>query len=146
MTTSGPLILKGNLKLGASAGSAIEVGDAITGFKLSFSRDQVQIPATLGAGKYKKNGGVEYSVQLDYFSNDVSATADVFGLLWATAADDDGLLYFEGSLRNGVVSANNPKWAGTFSVNGAQLGGNAEDLSTGSGTFPLQAAPTKSLS
>lgn len=145
MATSGPLILKGNLKLGASVGSAVEVGDAVTALKLQFVRDMVAIPATLGAGKYQKAGGVEYQVQIDYFANDGSTSADVFGLLWATATDDEALMYFEGSLRNGAVGANNPKWAGTFVVNGAQLGGAAEDLSTGSNTFILLGAPSRQV-
>lgn len=143
MTTT-PLLLKGNLALGTTANGVADVSDGITTFKISADRDEVSIPATLATPKSARVGGVKYQIEVGYFSNDESTTG-IFGLFWASLITADGLIYFSGSMRDGLVTASNPLWTGSFYVTGASLGGGAEDLSVDSRTFTMTGAPTRAI-
>lgn len=146
MATTAPLILKGNLKLGSSSGTALEVGDQVTAWALKQMRDTIAIPATLAATKSIRAGGESWTLDLGYLSSDGSLTDDVFGILYTQALTDDAQCYFEGSQRNGAVSATNPKWSGTFVVTENQFGGDAEGLSIARFTYQLIARPTRATS
>jgi hypothetical protein len=141
-----PLILRGNLKIGADSGSAVDVSDAVTKFRIAAQANEVQIPATLSTDATSRKGGVKYTIDIDYLANDEAAT-ELFRVFWAAVTQNgEGELYFEGSFRDGAVSAANPKWSGNFVVLSAALGGDADGLATDSSTFPLLAAPAMATS
>src|SRR5574341_330285 len=140
-----PLILKGNLKIGADAGSAADVSDAIFKFRLKATAAEVTIPATLATPETSRKGAVKYEIEIDFLSNDTAST-ELFRVLWAAINTADGTLYFEGNLRDGATSATNPKWSGNFIVLGAGIGAEAESLSQDSQTYPLTGAPTMATS
>lgn len=146
-----PLILTGNLKIGTSASTAFEVGDNVTGFKITGTREIVEIPSTLATPtKSRRAGSSAYEVQIDYLPNDDATTTSTFVLLW-NALDDvtagqEGQLYMEGSMESGTVSTGNPKWSFTAIVTQAAIGGTANELATDSVTLPLTARPTRANS
>lgn len=142
MTT--PLFLKGNLKLGTSSGSSVEVGDEVTHFAIGVKVDEIEVPETMGTAKGARAGAADYSVTLGYLSS--PQLGGVFRRLFDGIISDSGTMYFEGTLRDAAVSAANPKWSGTFVVTEASIGGDAEALSTAQSTFPMTGAPTKATS
>lgn len=146
MTTT-PLILKGNCKIGADAGGAVDFSDTVYRFIIAGDADEIEIPATLANPKGVRPGGVKYTVTIEYMSNDTSLTAELFSVFWTALTTDAATpLYFEGTMRDAAASATNPKWSGNFYVTHAALGGDAEGLSTDSVTFTLTAAPTRATS
>lgn len=142
MTTT-PLIVGGLLTV-----ATVDFSDAITKATLLADADEIVIPATLAGPKSSRRGGVKYSLQIDYLSNDTSTTAELFGVLWTAITTEVGLgeLAFTLQMRDGTPSASNPQWTGTLVVLQAQVGGDAEGLSTGSSTFPLAGVPTRAIS
>lgn len=141
-----PLVLKGNLAIGIDAGSAVDVSDSITALKITANRDIVDVPATLAGPKSFRAGGAQYAVEISYLSTDEDPDDTVFAMFWTAIASADGILYFEGSMRDGTVSDANPLWSGEFIVTGAAIGGDAEALSTDSQTFPCVAKPGRAAS
>lgn len=133
-----PLIVGGLFKVGS-----VDFSDAITKVQLLAEGDEIEIPATLATPKTSRLGGVKYSLALDYLSNDTSATAELWHVLWTAITTSDGTLAYTLQVRDGTPSATNPQWTGNFVALAAQLGGDAEGLSVGSSTFPCTAVPTK---
>lgn len=140
-----PLVLKGNLAIGVDAMSATDVSDSVTAFRITTDRDIVDVPATLAGPKSFRAGGAQYHIEVSYLSTDDDTTSALFAQFWNAVASADGILYFEGSMRDGTVSDANPLWSGEFIVTGAGIGGNAEELSIDSQTFPCIAAPTRDI-
>lgn len=141
------IILTGNLKIGASSGTAVDVADAVAAFRIRGMRDVVEIPATFATGtKGKAAGAAQYEIELDYMPDDTAATT-LFAMLWDAldpSSNPTGELYFEGTFHGeGAVSADNPKWSGTFVATEAELGGASNELSRTSASFPLTGRPTK---
>lgn len=145
MPGNAPVILKGNLAIGTSEGTAVDVSDVVTGFTIMAARDIIAIKPTLSKGKRNKAGGTGYSLKVDYLVSDQSLTDDLFSIFWASFATPTGELYFEGSVRDGAVGAANPQWQGLFIVNAASLGGGAETVLEDSNTFPMVDAPTRAV-
>lgn len=135
------LILRGNLKLGTTSGTAVEVGSEVIHFKLTAAVDQVEVKETMGTPKSARGGASDYSVTIGYLANDLAGS--LFTALWDAAETATGTLYFEGSLRDDAVGVANPRWSGTLVVTEAAVGGNAEGVSESSATFPLTGAPTQ---
>lgn len=145
-----PLILEGTLSIGSTTSTLTDYSDAITSFKISATADPIDIPATLGGPKSQRKGPVLYELEISYLSNDTDVTAELFRVLWTavstTGTATAGQLAWSANLRDGATTTANPKWTGTMIVMGAEIGGDASDLSSGSGTFALTAAPTISNS
>lgn len=140
--TQNALILKGNLGLGGSnISTASDVSGETTAFKLSFQTDTIEVPATLSAGKTNLAGSVAYSVEIGYLSTDLAGS--VFRILYAAAVSATKELFFVGSMRDGSVGTGNPRYCGTLIVSAADLGGDAEALSTGSVVCRVKGTPTK---
>lgn len=136
---STPLILRGNLRLDGQ-----DVSDSITSFKVIGNRAVIEIPATLGTPISRRAGAASYEIELAYFSTDADDNDTVFAIMWNSLTDDaDGEVEFSGSMRDGPVGNDNPGWSGTFIVTGTSIGGNAEELSTYSGTYPLTGEPVR---
>lgn len=134
---STPLILRGNLQLDGQ-----DVSSSITSFKITANRAVVTIPATLGTAESSRAGAASYAIELGYFSTDSDEIDTVFAIMWSAITDDaDGQVDFSGSMRDGAINDANPAWSGTFICTGTSVGGDAEALSTYSGTYPLIAAP-----
>jgi hypothetical protein len=119
----------------------VDFSDAITHAVLKVTADEVEVPATLGAPKAKRKGGLLYEIELNYLSSD--AAAQLFTALWTAAETDTGEADFTLKMRDGAISTDNPEWSGTLIVMGAAVGGDAEALSEDSQTFSLTGAPTK---
>ena len=131
-----PLILTGNLTI-----DGVDVSDQVTAFKFSATRDQVEIPATLGQRKSFRAGNDMYEVEIEYLS-DVDATA-ITQVLWTAIADADGTIDVAGTFRPGAASASNPEWTATAVVTGVGIGGTVNEVGTDSQTFPLTDRPTQ---
>lgn len=130
------LIVGGFLSLGGTDLSA-----EITGVTIQGMANDVEVPATMTAGKTHLGGALKYQIQIDYLADD-SATTTLFSTLWTAAAASPPELAYVVRLRSGIESPTNPQWSGTMVVSGADLGGDVESLSTGSITCLLTAAPT----
>ena len=144
-----PIILTGNLKLGATTATLFEVGDNITGMKITGERDIIELPSTLATTTGSRRAGSDhYTLQIDYLPSDDNSTTSTFMLFWNQLSDVtagfEGYIYYEGSMRASAVSSANPRWSGAAIVTGAAIGGTANDLSTDSQTFPCVAKPTRS--
>lgn len=135
-----PLIVGGLLSV-----NAVDFSDAITHATIQVDADEVTIPATLAGPKAFRKGGNAFSITINFLSNDTSATAELFGVLWTAITTGNGQLAFILQVRDGVVSASNPSWVGTFVATHAALGGDAEGLSVDSATFKLIAAPVRTI-
>lgn len=149
MATTPFVILTGNCKIGASAGTAVDVKDAVTAFTLRGARSVVEVPATLATGEISRLAGTAtYELEIAYLGDDAATTALTM-ILWDAldpTSNPTGRLYFEGNLHGGTTSATNPKWSGTFIATGADFGGEVGSLSATSQTFPLIARPTRATS
>lgn len=135
------LVLTANLCIGADNASAVAVTDEVIHFKLGATVNTIEVPATANSPIHGRGGAADFSVTIGYLSNDIAST--LFSKLWAALTNGTSSLFFAGTLRNGAVSATNPRWCGRFIVTEASVGAAAEALSTGSATFPLTGAPTK---
>lgn len=135
MTTT-PLIVAGVFKL-----ATVDFSDAVLKVTLNADADKIDIPATLSTPKTARRGGVEYSLQIDYLSNDTSATTEMFRKLWDAISTGAGTLAFTLQLRAGSPSADNPVWSGTLVTLAAHVGGQSEGLSQDSITLPLTGVP-----
>jgi hypothetical protein len=146
------LVTKGLVKIGASTGvlatdiaAAVDFSDAILSAKISVNVDTIEVPPTLATPKVGRAGSKKYQLDLGYLSNDTSLTTELFSVLWTAAGTPDCTLVFAFQARDGAVSATNPQWQGYFIVDSASLGGTAEALSEGSGSFQLTAAPVRAI-
>lgn len=131
------LICTGTFTLGGT-----DVSAEVTGVILKGMTKDVAVPATLTAGITHAAGARSYSIQIDYLSDDSSTTATLFGILWAAIATASKELAFTVRFRPGIESASNPQWSGTLVVAGADVGGNVDELASGSITCALTGAPT----
>lgn len=140
---AGDTLLKGNLKIGATAATVATVADVVTEFALSGARAEIKRPAPLSTGEESKAMGARsYEIKVSYFTDDVSTTS-LSGLLEAGFDSVAGVCFFEGTWHEGVVSATNPLHKGSFYVTGFGLGGEVGSIPTDSRTFPMPAKWTK---
>jgi hypothetical protein len=145
------IVIVGALKVGASAGTAVDVSSVIQSFRLSAARDLIDIPPTLAtAVRSPRLGWAAWFVDVVYYSNPDASSATLLtrqfiAAVADTAANPPGSLYFEGYLLPGPVSTANPRWSGRFLVAGLGYGGAVGTLSTDSQTFPMTAAPTEAF-
>jgi hypothetical protein len=137
-----PLILRGNLRVGTNDTTAVAVGNEITDFTVSATADIITIPATMNNPVGYRGGAAHFEIKIGYLSTD-GTDGVFFPMIWAAIASPTGnkQLYFEGCLRDAVISASNPLWTGTFIVSGANVGGTVQTVSVDSLTFPLIGAP-----
>lgn len=146
MATTPFVILTGQCKIGASAGTAVDVKDAVTALTIRGARAVVEIPATLATGEVSRKAGTStYELEVAFLGDDTATTALTM-LLWDAldaTTNPTGELYFEGNLHAGVTSASNPKWSGTMIVTGSAFGGEVGTVSVDSQTFPLTGRPTR---
>lgn len=131
------LVLKGTFTLGGT-----DVSAEVTAVILKNTVNDVQIPATLAAGKSHAAGASKHEIQIDYLSTD-GDTGVLFEKLWTAIGTDAKELAWTCLLRNGAVGVTNPQWAGTLVVSGADVGGDVGALSTGSISCTLTGKPTK---
>jgi hypothetical protein len=131
-----PLILTGNLEI-----DTVDVSLQVVAFKFTASRDQIEIPATLGTRKSFAPGNDSYEVEIEYLS-DVDATA-ITQILWTAIADAGGTIAVAGTFRPGAASASNPEWTATAVVTGVGIGGTVNEVGLDSQTFPLTDRPTQ---
>lgn len=142
MPFSGPLRLKANFSIGTSAASAINASSQITGITISASRGVLTVPPTGTTGESVAAGAVQWSAKIDWLANDVDVDEDLTRIFFTALNDDEGVLYMGGTMREGGVSAANPKWAGSILVGGLGMGGAQETLALDSQTFRMLGAPS----
>lgn len=136
-----PLIVGGTFSLGGH-----DFSDAVLKVTLNADADEIDIPATLTTPKTSRRGGVKYSLQIDYLSNDTSDTGEMFQALWDAITVGGGTLAFVLQLRAGSPSISNPSWSGTVVTLAAHVGGQSEGLSQDSITLPLTGVPVRAVS
>lgn len=134
-----PLILRGNLEVDGN-----DVSDQVIGFTFRGTRDEIEIPATLGVRKSWAGGSDEYEVEISYLP-DVDATA-ITQIFWTALADNEGTIEIGGTLREGATSATNPRWTGVALVNASGIGGDVNTVAQESVTFKLLDRPTQETS
>ncbi len=140
---AGDTLLKGNLKIGATAASVATVADVVTEFALGAERAEVDRPATLLTGEESKSMGARsFEITITYFTDSVSTTS-LSGLLEAGFDSAGGLCYFEGNFFEGATSPTNPVHKGSFYVTGFGLGGEVGSIPTHQRTFPMTGKWTK---
>lgn len=136
------LVLTGSLAFGGTGTDDLTSdavhSDEITSFKVTANVDTIEVPATMTTPIHGRGGAADYSLTISYLSNDIAGT--FFRQLWSKLGTT---LTFSGTMRSGSISATNPVWYGSFVVTEASLGAAAQQLSTGSTTFPMTGAPTK---
>lgn len=137
------LVLTGNLQLQAHGGTDDDTtgafaADEVTAFKISATVAAITVPATMTQDQHDRGGATDFSVTISYLSNDLAGS--LFRLLWANLGKT---MVFAGSMRSTSVGATNPEWTGEFVVTEADLGAAAQQLSTGTATFPMIAAPSR---
>lgn len=138
------LVLKGEIKIGATSGTATSYKAEVTSVVLKKSRDTVEIPATLGTGrKDRKAGAVMNEITINVIG-DVQATS-LWAALWAAMDTDSGEQYFECLLKDGAVGALNPKFSGQMVVTEASIGAASGTLSQFSVTMPINGDITKAI-
>lgn len=137
------LVLTGNLQLQAHGGTdddstGTAAADEVFEFRIDAQVAAVTVPATMTGVEHGRGGAADYSVTIGYLSNDLAGS--LFRLLYANLGST---MVFAGSMRNTTVSATNPEWTGEFVVTEAALGGMSQQLSQGTATFPMIAAPSR---
>lgn len=137
--------LKGNLKLGPTAGTAVEFGASVSAFIIKRTRAGVTVPPTLATARGSQAAGaLDEAVQIDFFST--TAASSVWAELYDALDTDSSELYFEGTLNPGAVSADNPKWSGKITILSLDTGAAVGALRTQSQTYPVtQAGLTKAI-
>lgn len=135
------LILRGEFKAGADAGTAVSYKSEVTTVELMRDRDTIEFPATFGSDKSSRAGTRENSIRINLI-NDVQATS-LWAALWAAMDTATGELFFSVVYKDETVSATNPIFSGTMIVLASGIGGEASSLSTKSVTFPIKGAITK---
>jgi hypothetical protein len=149
MPGGAPFVIVGGLKVGASAGTAVDVSGVVASFRFQCDRDLVPIPPTLASTvRSTRVGFADWTVELVYFSNPDATSATLLTRQFIAAVADlaaspPGSLYYEGTFKAGPVSTANPKWSGRFLVTGVGYGGGVGEVSSDTETFPLTAAPTE---
>lgn len=137
------LVLTGALMLGGTSTDfntpGLDVSAECTAFKIQASVNTIEVPATFGSPIHGRGGAADYSLTIEYLSNDLAGST--FRKLWTALG---GTLTFSGRMRSAAISATNPEWYGTFVVVEADLGAASQTLSQGSATFPMTGAPTRS--
>lgn len=134
--------LSGFLRLGVTADDVADVSAEVTAMTIKADVDEIDVPATLGAPKSSRAGGVKYTLSISYFSDGSPDT--VFDLLWtAITTTADKVLFFEGAASDDPISADNPLFTGSVVVLGTQIGGTAEELMTADTDLPMTGAPDK---
>lgn len=152
MPGGSPLVIVGSLKVGSSAGTAVDVSAVVQSFRLQAVRDEVPIPPTLTSTvRSSRMGYAAWNCTLVYYSNpDATAashlTRQLLTAIADTAASPPGSLYFEGTMKAGTPSTSNPKWSGRFLVTGVGYGGEVGEVSIDSQTYPMTGAPTEAFS
>lgn len=135
----GNIQLKGNLKLGADSGSAVEYGSSISEFIIRRQREEITIPATLGTGrKSSEAGALTEHLMIGFHSS--TAAASVWAELYDALDTDASTLYFEGTLNPGAVGADNPEFSGTIIVLGLDTGATVSKLREQKQTYPVTVA------
>ena len=139
------LVLTGNLQLQAHGGTdddttGVAAADEVTEFKITAKVAAITVPATMTQIEHGRGGAADYSVTISYLSNDLAGS--LFRLLYANLG---GTIVFAGNLRNTTVSGTSPEWTGEFVVTEAAVGAMAQQLSQGSATFPMIAAPVRNV-
>jgi hypothetical protein len=127
------VLLRGSLTL-----NAVDVSDWVTEFKISRTRDVVEVPATLGTGTKSRSAGAhDYTLSISFLSE--TAASSAWATLWDAMETDSAEIPFAGKLQDAAVSATNPSFAGTILVTALDTGGTVGSLQQSSHTYPIKA-------
>jgi len=128
-------ILRGNLKLGDDAATAVDVSLLVTQFELLLQATAVLVPQTFGSVAQETRKGPETNtLTLTYFNED---GVDTVSALLVAAFEAGTDLYFEGTLQPGAPSATNEVWFGTIAQTTTMKGGTAGALGQATSTLPV---------
>lgn len=128
---------KGVAKFGPSAGSLVDYASAVTSVDLQFDASDVSIPATLAAGeKGTEPGSKARRLAINYLSE--SALASLY-TEFETAFEGDTPVFFELTLKQGPVSATNPKHTGQIVVDAVSIGGTRAEVRQQQRTYRIKA-------
>lgn len=130
--------LKGNLKLGVVTAD-IDVSASVTSMTIKKSRESITVPATLATGKATQVAGAG-SETLDIVFHSSMAAASLWAMLYDAMDTDTAELKFEGTLDEGLVGADNPKFSGTIVILGVDTGGAVGALRQQTQSYPITAA------
>ncbi len=133
-------LLTGSLKLGADPGSAVEVNDEITAFRIIANATDITVPAVFSTGvEGHLMGPSNYQLGLSYLVNPQDADGVSNILLDAIMSGDP--VYYQGTFFPGPVSASNKQYSGYFIPTSTNMGGDVGTLMSDSQTFPCTERP-----
>lgn len=148
MATTPTVMLTGNLKMGLTPGTAVDVEDAVTFLAFRGSREVIEVPATMSLGrKGVRAGSDSYEVEVGYLQDPVSASS-LAVLLWEAldaSTNPAGTVYYEGTLRPGPAGGGNPQYSGYFIATAGELGGEVGKLLVGRSTFRAVDRPDRTI-
>lgn len=99
----------------------VDYSDEVSGFRINMTRTDLDVPATYGNPDESSTAGPKrFTVNIKF--NAEHASASLFSMLQAAAIDGDGDVDYSIVYSDAVVSANNPKYTGTFTVTDLDLG------------------------
>ena len=104
--------LKFNLKAAVGGGVLDDINMYVSMFKITTQRESITIPATGATGRKSTAAGVKTEQVQMTFHSPVKA-ADFWALCYEVISTDSAEMDFSGTVDEGVVSPDNPSWAGT---------------------------------
>lgn len=130
--------LEGNIQLGSGPGSLTDYSLDISALIIEKIRNTVQKPGTFGnANVEEKASTTQYRVQVVFAGNEGDATG-VWAEIWDAMDTDTSELYFEGSFKEGAISATNPRFTGYMICTQNMAGGTVGQLKQVSVTWPAR--------
>ena len=131
--------LKGNLSLGPEDQETPDVTDYsryISSLSVMRERTSITVPPNLETARESEVAGpMKETVGMQFHSG--VAAASLGAELWDAMDTDSSILYFEGTLEPGAVSADNPKFSGYISVLTLETGADVGTLRQQSQTYPV---------
>jgi hypothetical protein len=130
--------LEGNIQLGTGPGSVTDYSLDISALVINRRRNTVTKPGTFGNPVVEEKASTnQYTVTAVFAGNEGDATG-VWAEIWDAMDTDASEVYFEGTFKEGAVSASNPKFTGYIIVTDTDAGGTVGELKQQSKTWPAR--------
>lgn len=131
--------LEGNIKFGADSGSATDYSLEVASLMIGQKRTTTKRPATFGNANASDKAGEKVDSLTVNFLNDVASTS-LTAELDTAINTDSAELYWEGTLIDAAVSADNPKYSGVCVITDLDIGGDVGVQNTQRKTWPITEA------
>lgn len=131
------LVLAGNLTI-----DDVDVNDVVHEMRVGGTRDQIEIPPTVGAPHWRAAAGAgRWWVEIASTAD--PAVGSLNAMLWDAINSPGGHLDFAGTVARGPISDDNPLWTGTLVVTDWSIGGEVGQAMEHSARFGLVGPPSR---